>query len=227
MAISQQEYNSIHAAVFGRTDYEPIITFYDHAAFNEELTKQSGRPRYVETPYMKMKPTHPDLKVRDVVSRKVKPEDKLRYPRQWAEYEKVKAEQREFRIPLQALPGMKLSYWKELTDLEIFDAEALASTDLDLGELNWFKQLANRLMEVSSEARALYEGRGNVGEADHRQQNGGTSQSPANQAARNEADQGVYKPWPGTNRTGPYADGTYPPKEKAGPTETFKYSFQV
>ena len=149
----------ISEAVFGKQDYAPLISFYDHAAYNEVLSKQSGRPRYTEKTYTLMKPTHPDLKVRDKVSHPTRPDEIENHPREWEIYQKTKRDQHEFKPPLQAIPGMRISYFRELQALEIFDAESLANYEGDLGEIEHLKELSKRIMEVAHEARNLRERR--------------------------------------------------------------------
>jgi len=169
-------HKEISDAVFGRTDYEPIVTFYDHASYNEVLSKASGRPRFIEKTYTLLKPTHPDLKVRDEVSHPVKEEEKLMYPRQWAAYQKTKQDQLEFKVPLQAVPGMGRAAFEELQALQIFDAESLVNYTGDLGEIDHLRELAIQIMEVSDAARDLHRKRQTVREDSHRQQyNGGSS----------------------------------------------------
>lgn len=161
MAIDPRVYKEISEAVFGKNDYEPLVTFYDHAAYNEVLSKQSGRPRYTEQTYTLLKPTHPDLKVRDTVSHPTTQDEIDRYPEQWARYQAEKQDQRDFHPPLQAIPGMRISYFRELQALEIFDAKALAEYEGDLGEIDHLRELAKRIMEVAREARELREAREN------------------------------------------------------------------
>jgi len=157
-------YKEISDQVFGKQDYEPVVTFFDHPAYDEELSEKSGRPRFTEQTYTLLKPTHPDLKVRDEVSHPVRDHEIERYPEQWAAYQKTKKEQAEFKPCLQAIPGMKVSYFRELQALEIFDAEALANYDGDLGEINHLKDVSVRIMEISNEAQLLHQRREKVRE---------------------------------------------------------------
>lgn len=156
MALDPRVRKQINDEVFGRSDYEPKVTFYDHAAFSDTLTAESGRPRFVEQTYIMLKPTHPDLKVRDVVSHAAKPEEIAYYTKEWAEYLQRKKEQQEFKPPLQAIPGMRISYFRELQELGIFDAEALSEYEGDLGEISHLRDLSRKIMEISREARDLY-----------------------------------------------------------------------
>lgn len=166
MALDPRTEQEIRNAIFGRTDYPPIITFFDHATYNEELTRQSGRPRYTEKTYTRIKPTHPDLKVRDEACHPTTEEEKLAYPEQWAKYQEVRGDGAEFKPPLQAVPGMRVSYFNELRDLGIFNADDLAKHDGDLDELNWMKGVAQQIMEISHAARDLREGRKEVSRPD-------------------------------------------------------------
>jgi hypothetical protein len=170
MALDARTHQEIYNSVFGRTDYEPIVTFFDHATYNEELTKQSGRPRYTETTYTRIKPTHPDLKVRDEVCHPTKEDEKQRYPKQWEAYKKLKDAELEFKPPLQAIPGMKISYFRELQDLNVFNADDLVNYDGDLDELEFLRSIAEKIMEVSREAREVQKRRESVGEDRDRQQ---------------------------------------------------------
>jgi hypothetical protein len=158
----------IKTAVFGKTDYPPRVKFYDHATRNPEKSLRDGRPRYDEKIYVMFKPTHPDLSVRDVVSRAMKESDKTEFALQWSEYEDRQVEISEFRPPLQAVPGMRISYFQELQGLEIFDCGALAEYEGDLGKISYLRDVAKRIMEVSSEARDLRERRAAVREIDAR-----------------------------------------------------------
>lgn len=220
--MDNRTYKAIHQEVFGRTDYEPIVVFYDHAVRSEELTAKSGRPRYVEVPYCKIKPTHPDLKVRDEKSKPASEELKKQFPRQWEAYQKTKSNELEFKPVLQAIPGMSYAIFRELQELDIHNAEDLANYAGDLGEIDYLRQLAKRIMEVSLEARNLRAKRDSVGETDTGQPD---NCAPARQGTE------TARPAPVENNAVSYAGRIYTlnpakPKEK-GPEETFSYSFQV
>lgn len=160
----------IRLALFGKQDYPPRVQFYDHSPHDPELSEKSGRPRFREVLYIKLKPTHPDLTVRDVVSYPAKEADKLEYPVQWAEYQKKQTEITEFKPPLQAIPGMRISAFNELQALEIYDCGALAEYKGELDEIDYLRDIAKRIMEVSDEARNLRDERQAVQEATDRQQ---------------------------------------------------------
>ena len=208
MALDARTHQEIYNSVFGRTDYEPIVTFFDHATYNEELSKQSGRPRYTEATYTRIKPTHPDLKVRDEVCHPTTEEEKLRYPKQWEAYLNSRSAELHFKPPLQAIPGMKISYFNELRDLGIFNADELLHYDGDLDELEFLRKIAKKIMEVAGEAREIFERRKDVpkdtGGQQYRADPGGVVTPIGGQSLKQEVT-----------------------KEKSDPKETFSYSFTL
>lgn len=140
----------IRKAMFG-DNYPPIINFYDHATPDEEKTKASGRPRYKAVPYISIKPTAPDLVVKDLFSRAVTPEDKLQFPEQWAKYEARKQRIKERNPAIEVMPGMTVEAHAEFRELGLFDCKQLAEYDGDLAPYNYLKTIAKRVMEISHE----------------------------------------------------------------------------
>lgn len=214
MSTAHQE---ISEAIFGKQDYPPRVKFYDHAVYDEELSKQSGRPRYVEKLYVMFKPTHPDLTVRDVVSFAAKEEHKIEYALQWAEYQKAQLEISEFKPPLQAVPGMRISAYNELQALKIYNCGALAEYEGDLGDIDYLRQVAKRIMEVSDEARDLREKREALRKTRDRQQYRST-QVPGGSVLTQIGGQTLKAEAQGNQEKS---------NEEKGGEESFTYNFQV
>jgi len=161
----------ISQAIFGRDDYAPKVHFYDHPVPDAEATERSGRPRYKPAIYVVIKPTHPDLAVKDYRSRAITEADKHEYPQQWQKYLDTK-DRLARRIPsIEAIPGMSVSAHAELKALELFNCEQLAAHEGDIAPYNYLKSFAKRIMELSDEFKDIPEEREpvRVG-ADRRQQ---------------------------------------------------------
>lgn len=170
----------IRNAVFGRDDYPPKVHFYDHPVPDEEATERSDRPRYKEVVYVVIKPTHPDLAVKDFRSRAMVETDQRMYPQQWQKYLESK-ERIDARNPsIEAIPGMTVAAHAELKALGLFDCDQLAAHEGDLAPYNHLKLFAKKVMELSNEFKDLPEEREPVRvEEDRRQQQQGISDWPS------------------------------------------------
>jgi hypothetical protein len=197
----------ISEALFGKTDYPPLVHFYDHAVPDEEKTALSGRPRFKSVPYLTIKPTHPDLAVRDFRSRAMIEIDQRQYAQEWQKYLDTKARIKARLPSIEVMPGMTVEAYAELKALGIHTCQALAEYKGDLSPYNNLKQLASRIMELADEIGNLPEERDAVPVgADRRQQH------------RIETD------WTGSR--GGYSTQETP--QKAGYQEgNFSYSFTV
>lgn len=156
---------------FGVDKLGPIVSFFDHAEPDSELSKQSGRPRFKDVAYIELK-TRNDPTA-SAHTRKATPEDKASYPAQWARYSEQR-EAIETRPPLLwAIPGMTKAYFEELKALDISDCKDLAEHKKDLHPINHLRDFAIRIMEISHEIRGSERAAvpsNSVGPADNRLQ---------------------------------------------------------
>ena len=145
--LSNSDYREISTALFGRDDHRPIVNFYDHAVPDEAATKKSGRPRYKAVVYVRMKPTAPDLTVRDVRSRLAKDEDKAIFKPEWERYLAEKAGDQSPK--LDGIPGMTIVAKYEFEALNLKTVAALAAYEGDIAPYEHLRETAKKIMEVS------------------------------------------------------------------------------
>ncbi len=128
----------------------PIVTFYDHALPDDEATKQSGRPRFKHAVFIRMVTQNDPTG--STFCREAKDEDKQQFPKEWAQYEELKA-QVDTRAPsIKAIPGMDAVALEELKALDIVNCKQLAEYEGDLSPINHLRQIAQQIMEIDNEA---------------------------------------------------------------------------
>ena len=137
------------AEAMGHDRSKPMVQFFDHAAFNATLTKESGRPRYTSHIYLRKIPSAPDLVVRDVFDRAMVEEDKTDWPEEWALYEKRKGGMNNMKPPITAIPGIDVASKAELAALELFTCDDFVNYAKPLEGLEELRETARAIMEVS------------------------------------------------------------------------------
>ena len=141
------------AEAMGHDRSKPMVQFFDHAAFNATLTKESGRPRYTSHIYLRKIPSAPDLVVRDVFDRAMVEEDKTDWPEEWALYEKRTGGMNNMKPPITAIPGIDVASKAELAALELFTCDDFVNYAKPLEGLEELRETARAIMEVSDAIR--------------------------------------------------------------------------
>jgi len=139
----------IRQALFGREDYRPLVSFYDHAVPDAEATEKSGRPRFRPVVYVRIKPTSPDLSVRDVRARLATEKDRLEYAPEWARYLAQKDTSPNRRPPLSAIPGMTVDANAEFNALNLRNCADLAAYAGDVSPWEQLRETAQAIMRIS------------------------------------------------------------------------------
>lgn len=143
---------------YGVTNLPPLVTFFDHAIEDPELTRQSGRPRFNDVTYIEKKPRGSNTG--DVFHSLATDEHRLEFPKQWAAYMEKRGELANRAPSLKAMPGMTEAKYKELLALGLRDCEQLMNYEGNLDDLAPFRSIARKIMEISNDLR---EGRNAVG----------------------------------------------------------------
>jgi hypothetical protein len=99
-----------------------FVQFYRTARQNEYESEKQGRPVFDEFDYIRIRAPGMD---KQVVDRKVKPEDKVRWRQQWENYERG-LEQAATGTPLAEWPNLSVSDVARLQSWNIHTVEALA-----------------------------------------------------------------------------------------------------
>lgn len=195
----------IRQALFGKQDYRPLVKFYDHAVPDAAATEASGRPRFRQQLNVLIKPTHPDLTVRDTVSRKAEEKHMAEFREEYEAYLKNKERtETEFRTPLQGVPGMTVVAFRELTELGIEDTLDLAEYEGDLGEIDYLREAAKKIMEVARAVRASFE-----------------------ESERIRKERETIRPVPSRSQYSGGAGITQTEEKESDPENVFSYSFKV
>lgn len=118
-----------------------VACIFDHAVKDNEATQASGRPRYKDHPYIAVRAVDEN----NYVARPLTDEDRLRFPRALAAYEKRRAGGLTHALDL--LPGIRPAQVLELEALKIESMEALAASDIPLDELEPFRAAARRILK--------------------------------------------------------------------------------
>lgn len=148
----QTEEEKIEAELFGNRAPTVFVAIFESAREDADATERDGRPRFVNVPYVAIRPKGE----RDYVSRPVSEEDKRRFPRAWASWTARQAAQVKPSVAL--LPGIRPAALRELEALGLRDVEQLAAYEGPLGDLEEFRTLAKRLASLSKPRMRLVNG---------------------------------------------------------------------
>lgn len=141
------------AEAMGEKKHKPFVSFFDHAVEDQELSKESGRPRFVERVYIQKIPSAPDLARRDIFTRAMVESDKDEFPDEWAHYLDRKGSMDNLRPPIEAIPGMSLAQAAELKALGIDNCQQLVEYAEGLDELEPLRATAQQIMRISDALR--------------------------------------------------------------------------
>ena len=125
----------------------PLVRFFDHAVADTEATAKSGRPRFKEVTYIEKRPRNSD--VRDVFHRAATPSDQREFAAEWEAYTEAKKALTTRAPALQFIPGMNVAAYEELMALELTDCAKLAAHEGDLENLEPFRRLAKKALELA------------------------------------------------------------------------------
>lgn len=130
--------------------YPMLVKFYEHPTLDGVASTEKGRPIYKTKLFVWMKPTSPQLTVKDPKSKPATQAHIREYPEEYARYEAQKGNKR--GRPLSLLPSMNAGLEKELADLGVFTLEQLA--DIDPAACAEFMLKHKNIDEASDEQRA-------------------------------------------------------------------------
>lgn len=134
-----------------------IATFYMYPEIRRKASQEAGRPIYESVPYIKI--LQPGEK--DTRERRVRDEDKFRFPRQWEAFQQQQA-QKVDGTPLSVLlpnnPGaIKTLEFMHVTTIEqLADLKDTQLQNIGLGAREW-NQMARRYLDTAEKGKNFHE----------------------------------------------------------------------
>ena len=112
----------------GAGDDKLVVVFHRHFMKNDDKSAAEGRPVYDDTDFIKiLTPGDRD----NIIHRPVRPEDRLRFPRQWAAYKSGDGDRID-GTPLEHWPGVTRGQVEEFKFFHIQTVEQLAELKDDV-----------------------------------------------------------------------------------------------
>lgn len=130
--------------------HRPKVRFFEKAVPNKELTEKDGRPRYDVRVYIEKIPAVSNY-AGDTFHAPINEDYKMEFPDEWQKFLKAREQVANRSPSLMAIPGMDVASYEELKALELWDCELLANHSGALGELERFRTIARKIMEISNE----------------------------------------------------------------------------
>lgn len=107
-----------------------FVQFYMKAVKDNFQSEKQGKPVFVTIPYVKIMTPGSAL---NIIDTEVRHEHKIRFPRQWAQFQNSTAPQAMSGVPLEEWPAIERSRAEELKAQRFFTVEQLAEcSDLQL-----------------------------------------------------------------------------------------------
>jgi len=110
-----------------------VVKFYTHPVEQPFLTKQEGRPIFLDVDYIMIFTPGNQLNIIDTTAR---PDHKARFPQQWALYQNGKKTEQTIGTPVSAWPFLSSAQAEEFKAVKFFTVEQIAgASDLQLQSL--------------------------------------------------------------------------------------------